>query len=226
MPAAEFVRRHTRLAAPPLIPEISLYLSHAEPTILWEQAERATGDAGLAPPFWAYPWAGGIAVARYLLDHPGEVAGRVVLDLASGSGLVAIAAALAGAARVTASDIDPMALAAITLNAAASGVTVHAAGADLLTSGDDAAAVLSGRPGAPAPDLVVVGDACYERRLAHRMLAFLADARAAGARTLLGDPGRAYLPAAGLHALASYPVPAWPGLEDTDVKQATVWSVS
>lgn len=224
--AAEFVWRHTALAAPPLIPEISLYLSDAEPTGLWEQAERATGDAELAPPFWAYPWAGGIALARYLLDHPGQVAGRVVLDLASGSGLVAIAAALAGAARVIASDIDPMALAAIALNAAANGVAIEASGTDLLTADQDAAAVLADRPGAPAPDLVVVGDACYERRLAHRMLAFLARARAGGARTLLGDPGRAYLPGAGLDALASYAVPAWPGLEDTEVKQATVWSVS
>jgi predicted nicotinamide N-methyase len=224
--AAEFVRRHTALAAPPLIPEISLYLSGAEPTALWEQAERATGNAELAPPFWAYPWAGGIGLARYLLDHPDQVAGRVVLDLAAGSGLVAIAAALAGAARVTASDIDPMALVAITLNAAANGVSVRASGADLLTGEQDAAAVLAGRPGVPAPDLVVVGDACYERRMAHRMLAFLARARAAGADTLLGDPGRAYLPAAGLRALAAYAVPAWPGLEDTEVKQATVWSVS
>lgn len=205
--APDFVRAHTRAATPPLVPEISLYLSRAEPVGLWEQAERETG-ADLAPPFWAYPWAGGIALARYLLDNPELVRGRTVLDLASGSGLVAIAAALAGG-RVTASDIDPMAVEVIGLNAAANDVTLAVTGEDLLGGAADAQVVLA-------------GDACYERRMAHRILGFLGRSGAAGARVLIGDPGRAYLPD-GFRAVASYPVPAWPGLEDTEVKQSTVW---
>ena len=226
LPFAEFIRSRAALAAPPLIPEIALHLSSAEPTVLWEQTERETARGDLPPPFWAYPWAGGIALARYLLDHPERAAGRVVLDLASGSGLVAIAAARAGAAHVTASDIDPMAVVAIALNAAASGVQVQVNDADLLTDETAAAVLLAGQGAAPAPDLVVVGDACYERRLAHRMLAFLRRAESSGASALLGDPGRTYLPATGLRALASYVVPAWPGLEDTEVKQTTVWELT
>jgi predicted nicotinamide N-methyase len=226
LPFAEFIRSRTTVAAPPLIPEITLYLSGEEPTVLWERTERETGRADLPPPFWAYPWAGGIALARYLLDHPERAAGRVVLDLASGSGLVAIAAARAGAARVIASDIDPMAVAAIALNAAVNGVQLAVTDADLLTGEEAAAALLAGEAGGPPPDLVVVGDACYERRMAHRMLAFLRRAQSAGAGALLGDPGRTYLPATGLRALASYVVPAWPGLEDTEVKQSTVWELA
>jgi predicted nicotinamide N-methyase len=224
-PIAEFIRSRTTLAAPPLIPEITLYLSGDEPTVLWEHTERETGRGDLPPPFWAYPWAGGIALARYLLDHPERAAGRVVLDLASGSGLVAIAAARAGAARVIASDIDPMAVAAIALNAAVNDVEVLVTDADLLTGDEAAAALLGGETSFPAPELILVGDACYERRMAHRMLAFLRRAQSSGASALLGDPGRTYLPATGLRPLASYVVPAWPGLEDTEVKQSTVWQL-
>ena len=223
--SAEFIRSCTSIAAPPLIPEITLHLSNDEPTVLWEHTERETGRADLPPPFWAYPWAGGIALARYLLDHPERAAGRVILDLASGSGLVAIAAARAGAARVIASDIDPMAVAAIALNAAVNRVEVVVTGADLLAGDAAAAALLGGATSFPAPDLVVVGDACYERRMAHRMLAFLRRAQSSGASALLGDPGRAYLPATGLRPLARYVVPAWPGLEDTEVKESTVWEL-
>jgi predicted nicotinamide N-methyase len=209
--------------APPLIPEIELHLSRDEPTVLWEQTEREVGRGDLPPPFWAYPWAGGIALARYLLDHRDRVAGAVVLDVAAGSGLVAIAAALAGAARVVASDIDTMAVAAIGLNAAANGVCVTVAPGDLLTAGAAAPAVLAGEGGQPGADVVLVGDACYERRMAHRVLAFLDRARAGGARVLVGDPGRAYLPPARLRAVASYAVPVWAGLEDEEIKQTTVW---
>jgi predicted nicotinamide N-methyase len=228
--AAGFIRAHTQVAAPPLIPEIMLHLSVAEPTGLWEQTECETGNTDLPPPFWAYPWAGGIALARYVLDHPERVAGRVVLDLASGSGLVAIAAALAGARLVIASDIDPMAVAAIALNAGLNDVTIQVATGDLLApdagtrpAGD------GGMPctdGSPRPDLVLVGDAFYERRMAHRVLRLLDRAQAAGARALLGDPGRAYLPHDGLRAVASYAVPVWAGLEDVEVKQTTVWEPS
>ena len=223
---ADFIRSRTAVAAPPLIPEIRLHLSGEEPTALWEHTERETGRSDLPPPFWAYPWAGGIALARYLLDHPERAAGRVVLDLASGSGLVAVAAARAGAARVIASDIDPMAVAAIALNAAVNGVEILVTDADLLTGDEAAAALLAGQASLPAPDLVVVGDACYERRMAHRMLAFLRRAQSSGASALLGDPGRAYLPATGLEPLARYVVPAWPGLEDAEVKESRVWQLA
>lgn len=220
---AEFIGAQTRLAAPPLIPEIVLHLSHDEPTVLWERLEQQEGGAELPPPFWAYPWAGGIALARYLLDHPDRVAGRVVLDLASGSGLVAIAAALAGAAAVTASDIDPVAIAAIGLNAAANGVAVTIEAGDLLASGPGPAAAPGEELAGPRPDLVLVGDAFYERRMARSVLAFLAEARAGGTVALIGDPGRTYLPATGLRELVSYAVPVWAGLEDDEVKLTTVW---
>jgi predicted nicotinamide N-methyase len=233
-PAAEFIREHTRVSAPPLIPEVSLHLSSDEPVGLWEQTESETGRTDLPPPFWAYPWAGGIALARYLLDHREQVAGQVVLDLAAGSGLVAIAGALAGAERVLASDIDPMAVAAIGLNSALNGVAVTVVTDDLLAVPPTAAraAAVSGAPVPAVPaavaaaGLVVVGDAFYERRMAHRILAFARGARARGARVLIGDPGRMYLPPAGLATVASYAVPVWAGLEDTDVKQTTVWELS
>jgi predicted nicotinamide N-methyase len=266
---ARFIRAQTRLAAPPLIPEIALWLSQAEPTVLWEHLEQASGRSDLPPPFWAYPWTGGIALARYLLDHPDQVAGQTVLDLASGSGLVAIVAARLGAAEVTASDIDPVAITAIGLNAEANGVMLTVCTADLLTTpsadhadcsdradGTDHAdhrcsADRADHPGpgdadrADQPDhlgraghpdhfspssllshtsLVLVGDAFYERRMAHRALGFLRGMREAGARVLIGDPGRAYLPP-DLKALASYPVPAWAGLEDTEIKPTTVWEL-
>ena len=208
--AAAFVRSCTRLRPPPLLPEIALHLAD-EPYALWERTEAAAGRSPLPVPFWAFPWAGGTALARFLLDHPDRAAGQIVLDLASGSGLVAIAAARAGAAAVTANEIDPLALAAITLNAGANGVTLGLAPGDLLDGGCGPAT------------LVLAGDACYERSLAARLAGFLARARAAGAGVLLGDPGRAYLPRHGLEPVASYQVPAWPGLEDAGVKTATVW---
>jgi predicted nicotinamide N-methyase len=239
-PAAEFIRAHTRVCAPPLIPEVSLYLSGDEPVGLWEETESETGRTDLPPPFWAYPWAGGLALARYLLDHRDLVTGRVVLDLAAGSGLVAVAAGLAGATRVFANDIDPMAAAAIALNSAVNDIPVTVIARDLITPGPVTGPVTGPvpgpSPGSPGPspgaslalgaDLVVVGDAFYERRMAHRMLAFLRQAQAGGARVLVGDPGRSYLPADGLRAVASYAVPVWAGLEDTDVKQTTVWELA
>jgi predicted nicotinamide N-methyase len=207
---AAFIQANTRLVAPPLLPEIRLHLGD-EPIALWERTEQEAGHPELPAPFWAFPWAGGVALARYLLDHPGQVRGRSVLDVAAGSGLVAIAAAKAGATAVTANEIDPLAVAAIALNAAANGVTVSIAPSDLL-DGDGGGA-----------GLVLVGDACYERLLAERITSFLARARAAGAAVLLGDPGRAYLPREGLTAIARYTVPAWPGLEDAAVKRTTIW---
>src|SRR6202035_4557189 len=161
--------------------------------------------------FWAFPWAGGQALARYLLDHPTCAAGRAVLDLAAGSGLVAIAAAKAGAAAVTASETDPLAFTAIELNCAANGVTLEA------TVGD----VLDG--GASGTDLVLAGDAFYERPMAERLLPYLERARASGAVVLVGDPGRAYLPRDRFEAVASYDVPVSRVMEDADVKRTTAW---
>jgi predicted nicotinamide N-methyase len=197
----------------PLVPEIQLYQA-SEPIGLWQRTERATGRTGLDPPFWAFAWAGGRVLARYLLDHPEVVKGRHAIDLASGSGLVAIAAAKAGAAAVTAYDVDPLAAAAITLNAGANGVAVRAVCADVLDEDG---------PQPPGTDLVLVADAFYERGLAGQVTRFLERGRARGAAVLVGDIGRAYLPRDRLAPLASYDVPGLRALEDSDIKRATIW---
>jgi predicted nicotinamide N-methyase len=211
----EIVRGSTRLMPVPLVPEIVLHQA-SEPMGVWQHTERATGRAGLEPPFWAFAWAGGQALARYLLDHPEAVTGRHAIDVASGSGLVAIAAAMAGAAAVTAYDNDPLAAAAITVNAAANGVTLLAARADIRIQDD-----------LPSPgiDLVLVADAFYERDLAVEVLRLAERARARGAAVLVGDLGRAYLPRARLVPLASYDVPGLAAMEDADVKRTTVWAM-
>src|SRR6266536_750497 len=194
MTPTEFVRAHTRLAATPFLPEIRLHLA-ADAFALWEETERQQGGGVAPPPFWAFPWAGGQGLARYVLDHPDLVAGRRVLDLASGSGLVAVAAARSGAARVTANEIDGYALAAIALNASANGVPVRVHAGDLL-DGDSGDA-----------EVVLAGDVFYSRDFGARVLRFLDRARVRGALVLVGDPGRAYLPRHRLAELASYPVP-------------------
>ena len=208
--AADFVLASTRLVETPAVPEIRLHL--ADDLIeLWERTQEALDCLSLPPPFWAFAWVGGQALARFLLDHPGVVAGRQVLDLASGSGLVAIAAAMAGAAAVTASDVDRFAVAAVALNAEANGVAVAG------TLGD----VLDGDSGGAG--VVLVGDAFYERSMADRVLGFLERARAGGASVLVGDVGRPFLPRDRFQALASYEIPAAGSLEDSDVKLSTVW---
>jgi predicted nicotinamide N-methyase len=211
----EIVRGHTTLRPVTLVPEIRLYQA-AEPMRVWQQTEQATGQAGLDPPFWAFAWAGGQALARYLIDHPETVAGRRVIDVASGSGLVAIAAARAGAAAVTAYDIDPLATAAITVNAEANLVTVPAVCADVLNDEDLPA---------PGTGLILVADAFYERDLAAQVVRFLERARERGVAVLAGDFGRTYLPRARLAALASYDVGGLAALEDADVKRTTVWTL-
>jgi predicted nicotinamide N-methyase len=208
----EFVRGATRLAVPPFLPELRLWQAD-EAFELWQRTEEARGETGLPPPFWAFPWAGGQALARYVLDHPDLVAGRRVLDLAAGSGLVAVAAAKAGAARVRAADVDPLAMAAITLNASANGVAVTPVRHDLLDGPADA-------------DVVLAGDVCYERAFADRAVRFLRRAATSGAAVLLGDPGRAYLPSDGLDLVATYQVPVIRALEDADVKRTAVWTLS
>jgi predicted nicotinamide N-methyase len=221
----EMVRANTRLRSVALVPELRVYQA-SEPIGVWQRTERAAGRTGLDPPFWAFAWAGGQALARYLLDHPETVKDRRVIDIASGSGLVAIAAARAGAAAVTGYDVDPLAIAAITLNAAANGVTVLAVQADILDSDildsgiRDSGILDSGGPG---PDVLLVADAFYERELARRVTGFLARGQARGADVLVGDFGRAYLPWDRLAPLAAYDVPGLSALEDSDVKRTTVW---
>jgi predicted nicotinamide N-methyase len=214
--ALEIIRSGTRLAPVPLVPEIRLHQA-SEPIGMWQRTEEATGQAGLDPPFWAFAWAGGRALARYLLDHPGTVRGRRVIDVASGSGLVAIAAAMAGAAAVTAYDIDPLAAAAIAVNAAANGVTIPAVCADVLNSDT--------HPKPPVADLVLVADAFYERDLAAQVLRFLEQSHTAGAAVLAGDFGRTYLPRARLASLATYDVPGLLAMEGSDTKRTTIWTL-
>ncbi|WP_373313930.1 class I SAM-dependent methyltransferase [Planosporangium flavigriseum] len=208
---SDFIRSHTRLNTPSAVPELLLHLAD-EPIELWERTEQERGDQ-LPPPFWAFAWAGGQALARYVLDHPELVRGRVVCDLAAGSGLVAIAAARAGAARVTAVEIDPLATAAIAVNTAANGVDVTVTLGDIL-DGDAAGA-----------EVVLAGDVFYSRPMTERVLPFLQRARAGGARVLVGDPGRAYLPRALFTTVAKYDIPVTQALESADTKPTTVWEL-
>jgi predicted nicotinamide N-methyase len=207
-----FIRANTVLQAVSHAPEIRLHVAD-EITPIWKMTEEALGELGLAPPFWAFAWAGGQAIARYLIDNPEEARGKAVLDFASGSGLCAIAAMKAGADRALACDIDPFCRAAIALNAEANGVVVDSVIADLLD-----------RP-APAVDLILAGDICYEKPLAERVLAWLTAATAAGSRVLIGDPGRTYFPRVGLVQLAQYQVQTTRELEDIEVKRTGVWTL-
>ena len=210
-----FICANTRLRPVPLVPEISLDLAD-EAVPLWQKTEEDLGAMGLPPPFWAFAWAGGQALARHVLDEPHLVAGRRVLDLASGSGLVAIAAARAGAAPVVAADIDAFAESAITLNAAANGVYVEILLQDLLERA---------RPRAPRYDAILVGDLFYEQTTAQRALAFLAPHAALGTLVLIGDPGRAYLPKERLVQRAEYRIPVTRELEDQEIKHTAVWEL-
>lgn len=194
----------------PLLPELLLELA--------DDSARLFADgyhSDRPPPFWSFAWAGGQALARYVLDHPELVAGRRVLDLACGSGLVAVAAARAGAHPVTANDVDPLALAAAAANAAANGVAVEVLGGDLLDARDE-------RVDAP---VLLAGDVCYSREMTGRFLPLLRWAAGRGATVLVGDPGRAYLPDTGLTALAAYDVPVPASLESVTVRRTTVWRV-
>lgn len=207
-----FIVENTRLQAPPHAPELRLHLAD-EITPIWRLTEEALEEMGLPPPFWAFAWAGGQALARYLLDHPETVAGKRVVDFAAGSGIVAIAAMKAGAAHVLAADIDGFCGAAIALNARANGVAVDFTDADLL----------DGPP--PPVDVILAGDICYEKPLAERVMAWLAIARAAGTQVLIGDPRRTYFPREGLVKLAEYQVPTTRELEDMEVKKTAVWTL-
>ena len=208
----QFILDNTRLQPPPHAPELQLHLAD-EITPIWRMTEEALSEIGLPPPFWAFAWAGGQALARYILDNPATVAGLRVLDFASGSGLVAIAAARAGAAHVLAADIDPFCGAALAVNAEVNGVSVDYTDTDLL----------DGPP--PRVDVILAGDICYEKPLAERVMAFLQAGRAAGAAVLIGDPGRSYFPRTGLTRLADYEVATTRELEDMAVKKTAVWAI-
>jgi predicted nicotinamide N-methyase len=204
-----FIRENTRLLPVPHAPEISLYTAD-EATELWQRTEDELGEIGLPPPFWAFAWAGGQALARYILDNPRFVANRRVLDFASGSGLVAIAAAKAGAARVEACDIDAFAVDSIALNAAVNEVAIEARLGDLVGVDD-------------GWDVVLAGDVSYERDMAARVTDWLEGLRKRGATVLIGDPGRSYLARDRLISVADYRVPVTRSLEDADIKETRVW---
>jgi predicted nicotinamide N-methyase len=205
----EFIRANTLAMAPPLVPEITLHLA-AEVVPLWRATEEELAQMGVPPPYWAFAWAGGQALARYILDHPQIVAGKRVLDIGSGSGLVGIAAMKAGAKAVTAADIDAFAAAAIAINATANGVTVKVATCNLI--------------GEHAPwDVILVGDLFYERPLAESLLAWLRPLRA---DVLMGDPGRTYFPKDGVEKLAAYSVATTRDLEDREIRETGVYRLA
>jgi len=209
---ATFVRNNTTISAPPLVPEIRLHLA-SEISPIWHAAEEILARGAVPPPFWAFAWVGGQALARYLLDHPEQVAGQIVLDFGSGSGLVAIAAAKAGAARVLAADIDHFAAAAIAMNATVNEVQVTVTAAELIDTSDE------------RWDVVTAGDVCYEQPMAERVTMWLRRLAQRGCLVLLGDPGRAYLPANSLHERARYLVPTSRDLEDREIRDGVVWQV-
>ncbi|MBY6261314.1 methyltransferase [Azospirillum sp. 412522] len=206
----DFVRDNTALTTTPLLPEIQLHLA-TEVTPLWQATEETLSATNLPPPYWAFAWPGGQAVARLLLDRPDLVAGKSVLDFAAGTGLVGIAAMKAGAARAQSCDIDRFSLAAIALNAEANGVEVKPVSADLV-----------GRP-LPGIDVVLAGDVCYEKPMADRVTAWLREVAATGTLVLLGDPGRAYVPTGGIERVARYTVPTSLELEDREARETTIW---
>ena len=208
-----FIFENTTLLPVPLTPEIHLHLAH-EAVPLWQKTEDELGEIGLPPPFWAFAWAGGQALARYVLDNPETVANKHVIDLASGSGLVAIAAMKAGADYVLAADIDSFAVAAIALNAKANKIAITTTSTDLLQSPP------------PVIDTILVGDLFYEKSTAESVFAWATRAKAQGTFVLIGDPGRSYLPKDKLIKLAEYNVPVTRDLEDAEIKQTAVWSLA
>jgi len=206
MTPQDFIKANAALMAPPLVPEIKLYLA-TEVVPLWRATEEELAEIGVPPPYWAFAWAGGQALARYVLDHPELVAGKRVLDIGAGSGLVGLAASRAGAALVLAADIDAFSCAAITLNAVANGCTIDVTQDDLI--------------GAPSAwDVILVGDLFYERPLAERLLEWLDPL---GVPALLGDPGRNYFPKTRVEKLASYSVQTTRDLEDREIRETGVY---
>jgi len=209
MTAEDFIRTNAALIAPPLVPEIMLYLA-SEVVPLWHATEDELAKVGVPPPYWAFAWAGGQALARYILDNPEIVRAKRVLDIGSGSGLVGLAASKAGAAHVLAADIDAHACAAIRLNAATNGCGIAVTQEDLIGT-------------AGAWDVILVGDLFYERPLAERLLAWLGPL---DIPALLGDPGRNYFPKQGVEKLAHYQVQTTRDLEDRDIRETGVYRLA
>ena len=205
----QFILENTGIMSPPHVPEVRLYLAD-EAHDLWLKTEDELEEIGLPPPFWAFAWAGGQGLARHILDHPDIVAGKRVLDFASGSGLVAIAAMMAGARHVLAADIDPWTGSAIALNAALNGVDIDYTRDDLV--GQDVEA-----------DIVLAGDVFYDQGFAAALVPWFEAISARGTAVLVGDPGRSYLPKDRLDMLGVYEVPVTRALEDSEVKKTTVW---
>lgn len=206
-----FIRGNTELLSPPHVGEIQLHLA-SEAHDLWLKTEDELQQIGLQPPFWAFAWAGGQGLARYILDHPEVVAGKRVVDFASGSGIVGIAAAKAGALSVLAVDIDPWAKVAIEMNAAANAVQLDITDANLIGSDLEA-------------DVLLAGDVFYDKGFAELLLPWFEAQQRSGLRILVGDPGRAYLPKRNLEAKDTYQVPVSRALEDSEVKKTTVWEL-
>ncbi len=209
----DFILANTAILPVPLVPEIKLHLAH-EAVPLWQKTEEELGEIGLPPPFWAFAWAGGQALARYVLDNPAVVNEKSVVDLASGSGLVAIAAMKAGAASVLAADIDEFAVASMELNAKVNSVVLKTTSSDLLQSPP------------PVAQTILVGDLFYEKSIAEKVFNWLTLAKSQGSTVLIGDPGRSYLPKDKLIKLAEYNVPVTRDLEDAEIKRTAVWTLA
>jgi predicted nicotinamide N-methyase len=207
--ATDFILANTELLTPPLVPEVRLHLA-TEIMPLWRKSEEDLEAMGVPPPYWAFAWAGGQALARYILDNPEIVRGKSILDLGAGSGLVGIAAAKAGARSVLSADIDAYAEAAIALNASANGVNIATTTADMIGSNGDW-------------DIILVGDLCYERPIAEKLLTWL---RARGGTALLGDPGRSYFPKSSVERLALYNVQVTRDLEDREIRETGVYRLA
>lgn len=207
--AERFIRANTAILAPPHVPEIRLHLAD-EAHDLWLKTEAELDAIGLPPPFWAFAWAGGQALARHVLDNPGLVRGRRVADFATGSGLVAIAAARAGASSVTGYDIDPFCAAAIRLNTALNETPVGFEARDIIGE-------------VPSADILLAGDVFFDADMARRITPWFDRLSAEGITVLVGDPGRAYLPADRVTRLATYEVPVTRALEDAEIKRTNVW---
>jgi predicted nicotinamide N-methyase len=209
---AAFVRGNTSILSPPLVPEVKLHLAH-EALPIWQKTEEQLGEIGLPPPFWAFAWAGGQALSRYILDHPETVRGLRVIDIASGSGLVGIAAMKAGALSVLAADIDLFSVAAMAANATLNNVQIAITSDDLLTQAP------------PQADVILVGDLFYEKSVAEKCMAWLEQAKVQNIEIFIGDPGRSYLPKNCLHKIAEYEVPVSRDLEDAEIKRTAVWQL-
>lgn len=209
-----FIRTYTALGTPAMVPELKLWLA-AEYLPIWQATEDWLETQNVDPPYWAFCWPGGQAVARYLLGHPDMVRGKHVLDFAAGCGVASLAAARCGARRVVGNEIDPVAIEAMKLNAEANELAIETSDADWL----------QGPPGSPEADVVIAGDVCYEREMTARAMDWLRGHAAKGRLVLLGDPGRNYFTADRLEELARYDIPTSLQLENRGLRETTVWRV-